>query len=106
MGFFREFRRNPFGSCEARTKPSRAAIKFCELNMKSLDDILFGFLIFFAIERFIRLFSNAIIEPWAQKRTSNENVVENWKLGTEFVFLIAACFVVYSFRKPLARLVT
>jgi hypothetical protein len=74
--------------------------------MKSLDDILFGFLIFFAIERSIRLFSNAIIEPWAKKRTDNPNVVENWKIGTELLFLISACFIVYRFRKPLARLVT
>ena len=74
--------------------------------MRALDDILFGFLIFFAIERSIRLFSNAVIEPWAEKRTDNPNVVENWKIGTELVFLISACFVVYRFRKPLARLVT
>jgi len=74
--------------------------------MRALDDILFGFLIFFAIERSIRLFSNAVIEPWAQKRTDNPNVVENWKIATELVFLISACFVVYRFRKPLARLVT
>ena len=73
--------------------------------MRALDDILFGFLIFFAIERSIRLFSNAIIEPWAEKRTDNPNIVENWKLGTELVFLIASCFVVYRFRKPLAQLV-
>jgi hypothetical protein len=73
--------------------------------MKSLDDILFGFLIFFAIERAIRLFSNAVIEPWAEKRTENKNVVENWKLATELAFLIGACFVVYRFRKPLAQLV-
>jgi hypothetical protein len=74
--------------------------------MKSLDDILFGFLIFFAIERLVRLISNAFIEPWAEQRTNNENVVENWKLGAEFVFLVGACFLVYFFRKPLARLIT
>lgn len=73
--------------------------------MKSLDDILFGFLIFFAIERAIRLFSNAVIEPWAQQRTGDQNVVENWKLGSEIAFLIAACFAVYMFRKPLAQLI-
>jgi len=73
--------------------------------MKSLDDILFGFLIFFAIERLVRLTSNAIIEPWAEKRTPDKNVVENWKLGAEFVFLVAACFLVYFFRKPLAQLI-
>ena len=74
--------------------------------MRALDDILFGFLIFFAIERGIRLFSNAIIEPWAEARTQNQNVVENWKLASEIAFLLSACFVVYFFRKPLARLVT
>lgn len=74
--------------------------------MRALDDLLLGFLIFFAIERFIRLFSNGVIEPWAQKRTSNPNVVENWKLGTEFAFLIAACFLVVRFRKPLGGLIT
>ena len=74
--------------------------------MRALDDILFGFLIFFAIERIIRLISNAVIEPWAEKRTSDKNIVENWKLSAEFVFLVGACFVVYYFRKSLARLIT
>jgi hypothetical protein len=74
--------------------------------MRALDDLLLGFLIFFAIERLIRLTSNAIIEPWAKQRTTNENVVENWKLGAEFALLVAACFVVVYFRKPLARLIT
>jgi hypothetical protein len=74
--------------------------------MRALDDLLLGFLIFFAIERLVRLTSNAFIEPWAQKRTGDKNVVENWKLGAEFVFLVSACFIVYFFRKPLARLIT
>jgi hypothetical protein len=73
--------------------------------MRALDDLLLGFLIFFAIERLVRLTSNAIIEPWAEKITDNENVVENWKLGAEFVLLVAACFVVVYFRKPLAQLI-
>ena len=74
--------------------------------MRALDDLLLGFLIFFAIERLVRLASNSIIEPWAEKMTNNENVVENWKLGAEFVLLIAACFAVVYFRKPLAQLIT
>jgi hypothetical protein len=74
--------------------------------MRALDDILLGFLIFFIIERSTRLFSNAIVEPWIEKRTTNPNMVENWKIATELVFLIGACFVVYWFRKPLARLIT
>jgi len=74
--------------------------------MRALDDLLLGFLIFFAIERFIRLLSNGIIEPWVQRRTKNQNMVEIWKLGSEFSFLIVACFLVVYFRKPLARLIT
>ena len=54
----------------------------------------------------MRLTSNAVIEPWAQKRTDNKNVVENWKLGAEFAFLVSACVAVVYFRKPLARLIT
>jgi hypothetical protein len=74
--------------------------------MRALDDLLLGFLIFFAIERLVRLVSNSVIEPWAKKITNDENVVENWKLGAEFALLIAACFLVVYFRKPLARLIT
>jgi hypothetical protein len=74
--------------------------------MRALDDLLLGFLIFFAIERLVRLTSNAVIEPWAEKITDNKNAVENWKLSAEFVLLVAACFGVVYFRKPLARLIT
>jgi len=74
--------------------------------MRALDDLLLGFLIFFAIERLVRLASNAVIEPWAEKLTNNKNVVENWKLGAEFALLVAACFAVVHFRKPLAQLIT
>ena len=65
--------------------------------VKALDDILLGFLLFFAVERSIRLFSNSIVEPWAESKTSNKNEVENWKLTAEIVFLIlAAVFVAKS----------
>ena len=74
--------------------------------MRALDDLLLGFLIFFAIERLVRLTSNAVIEPWAEKITDNKNVVENWKLSAEFALLVSACVVVVYFRKPLARLIT
>ena len=74
--------------------------------MKALDDILFGFLIFFAIDRLIRLFSNGIIEPWAERRTQDKNVIENWKLATEFVALMVAVFFVYKNRRLLSRLNT
>lgn len=71
--------------------------------MRALDDILFGFLVFFAIERAIRLFSNAVIEPWAEKKTSNKNTVENWKLTAEFIALMIATFAVYRWRGFISR---
>lgn len=74
--------------------------------MKTLDDILFGFLIFFAIDRTVRLFSNGLVEPWAEKRSKNRNVVENWKLAAEFCALMTALFVVYKNRRSLSRLNT
>jgi hypothetical protein len=72
--------------------------------MKALDDILVGFFIFFAIDRAIRLFSNAIVEPRMMARGSSKEAVENWKLGTEMVLLITCIFLVLRFRKPLAQL--
>ena len=72
--------------------------------MRALDDIIIGFLIFFVIERAIRLFSNAVIEPWAENRTENPNVVENWKIGTELVFLTVVTLILFKFRGILQKL--
>ena len=72
--------------------------------MRALDDIIIGFLVFFIIDKAIRLFSNSVIEPWAESRTDNPNVVENWKIGTELAFLIIVTFLLFKFRKVLQRL--
>lgn len=72
--------------------------------MRALDDILIGFFIFFAIDRAIRLFSNSVVEPWAQSKTGDERKVENWKLGSEFVLLLAAVFVVFKMRRFIGRI--
>jgi hypothetical protein len=71
--------------------------------MRALDDILFGFIVFFAIERGIRLFSNAIIEPWAEKKTENKTVVENWKLTAELGALVLAAIIVYRSKSFIGR---
>jgi len=71
--------------------------------MKALDDILFGFLIFFALDRMIRFVSNAFVEPWALKRSGNPERAESWKLFSEFAMLMASLVVVYRFRKQLHR---
>lgn len=72
--------------------------------MRALDDILIGFIIFFALDRAIRLFSNGVVEPWAEKRTTDRNVVENWKLGSEFLILIGALVFVIVNQKLIGRL--
>lgn len=71
--------------------------------MRALDDIIIGFLIFFVIDKAIRLFSNAVIEPWAESRTNNTNVVENWKIATELACLIIIICIIFKFRKILQR---
>lgn len=74
--------------------------------MRALDDILFGFLIFFAIDRLIRLISNGIIEPMAEKHTDSKNTVENVKLGSELALLVVCIFLVHRYRFLLAKLNT
>ena len=71
--------------------------------VRALDDILLGFLIFFALDRVIRLFSNGIVEPWAETKTSNKNTVENWKLGAELVLLIASLVFLVKNRSLVAH---
>ena len=66
--------------------------------MRALNDILFGFFIFFAIDRAIRLFSNSVVEPWMRKSGKGEKSIENWKLGSELILLLAACFLVFRLR--------
>jgi len=71
--------------------------------MRALDDILIGFFIFFAIDRAIRLFSSAVVEPWAQAKTGDSRKVENWKMGTELVLLLVALAAVFNMRKIIGR---
>ena len=71
--------------------------------MRTLDDILIGFFIFFAIDRAIRLFSNAVVEPWAQAKTGDARKGENWKLGTELVLLFVALLLVFKMRRVINK---
>lgn len=72
--------------------------------MKALDDILIGFFIFFAIDRAVRLFSNAVVEPRMQARGASKETVENAKIATEMCILFACIFLVIRFRKPLSQI--
>ena len=67
--------------------------------MRTLDDILIGFFIFFAIDRAIRLFSNAVVDPWARAKTGDEHNVENWKMGAELAMLVVALLTVFKLRR-------
>jgi len=67
--------------------------------MRALDDILVGFFIFFAIDRAIRLFSNAVVDPWARTKTGDERKVENWKMGAELTLLLVALLFVFKLRR-------
>jgi len=72
--------------------------------MKTLDDILFGFLIFFAIDRLIRIFSILVVGPWVEDKTQKENRIESAKLFSEFVLIVFSTVVVWRYRKQLAKL--
>lgn len=72
--------------------------------MRALDDILIGFFIFFAIDRAIRLFSNAVVEPWAQAKTGDARKVETWKMGAELAMLLLALLVVFKMRRFIGRI--
>jgi hypothetical protein len=71
--------------------------------VRALDDILLGFLIFFALDRAIRLFSNGVVEPWAQTKSMNKNVVENWKIAAELAILIVTVVVLLNNRRLMAH---
>jgi len=74
--------------------------------MRALDDIVFGFLIFFAIDRLIRLFSNGIVEPWAETKTRDKNTIENWKTGAELVAITITGWLLVQNRHVFKRLNT
>jgi hypothetical protein len=72
--------------------------------MRALDDILFGFLIFFAIDRLIRIFSLLVVGPWIERKTQKENKIESFKLFAEFAMLVFAMVIVFRYKKQLAQI--
>lgn len=72
--------------------------------MRSLDDILIGFLIFFILERIIKLFGSVVVEPWVQTKTSDEKIVKNWVQAVDVLLLFVALVLVIKYQKPLARI--
>jgi hypothetical protein len=72
--------------------------------MRALDDIIIGFLIFFAIDRVINLFSRNVVQPWANETgNGNKDMIENCKLVTELICLLTIAILIFKFRKTLQR---
>jgi hypothetical protein len=72
--------------------------------MRALDDIIIGFLIFFAIDRVINLFSRNVVQPWANETgNGNNDMIENCKLVTELICLLTIAILIFKFRKTLQR---
>jgi len=72
--------------------------------MRPLDDILIGFFLFFAIDRFVRLFSNTVVAGNLRELGYDANSIENWKTGIEAVILGSGVALVWRYRHALNRL--
>jgi len=72
--------------------------------MRSLDDILIGFLIFFILERIIKLIGAVIVEPWISTKIKDEKTVKNWVQAVDVCLLFVALFLVIRYQKPLANI--
>jgi hypothetical protein len=71
---------------------------------RSLDDILIGVLIFFILERIIKLISWAVVEPMFGIEENKEKKGKIWTSGIELVLTIVALLLVIKFQKNLAKL--
>ena len=72
--------------------------------MRALDDIILGFLIFFIVERLIRLLGASVIEPWAESKTQDRHKIETMKIFGEIVIIIAFIWLVHKNRRMLSPL--
>ena len=72
--------------------------------MNTLDDIILGFLIFFAIDRIIQLLSMGLVEPWIRTKTFRERKILCLKLGSEILMIAFFIYIVWLYRKSLGRL--
>jgi len=74
------------------------------MSMRSLDDILIGFIIFFILERVIKLVGTVIVEPWILKKTGDEKSTKNWVQVFDIVFLSISLFLIIKYQRPIANL--
>jgi len=71
---------------------------------RSLDDILIGVLIFFILERIIKLITWVLVEPMVGIEENKEKKGKIWTSGIELVLTIVALLLVIKFQKNLAKL--
>jgi hypothetical protein len=71
---------------------------------RSLDDILIGFLIFFILERVIKLFGSVVVEPLALEKTRSEKKAKNWVSAIDILFLVGALILVIKYQKKIASI--
>lgn len=72
--------------------------------MNTLDDIILGFLIFFAIDRIIQLMSIGIVDPWIKTKTRQERKIMCMKLGSEILMISFFIYLVWVYRKNIGSL--
>ena len=72
--------------------------------MRALDDILIGFLLFFVIDRTIRLFGNVVVEPIAETQGNSKSQTENIKMAIEVMMLLLCSWLVFTNRKLIGRI--
>lgn len=65
---------------------------------RSLCDVIFTFIVFFTIDRFIRLIGSMFIEPWAIAKYGDKKTAENIQLGSEIILLSAFAFFLVKHR--------
>ena len=72
--------------------------------MRTLDDILIGFIIFFILERVIKLLGSIVIEPWIRAKMSNEKNVKNWVQFIDIAILFVVLGFVIKYQKQIASI--
>jgi hypothetical protein len=72
--------------------------------MRSLDDILIGFLIFFILERIIKLFGSMVAEPWIETIIKDEKTVKNWVQFIDIILLFTSLILVIKYQKHIANI--
>lgn len=64
--------------------------------MRPVNEIAFGFLLFFIIERCTRLCGNMVFEPTIKNWTQDKDIIENCRITLELIVLLIIGFCFYT----------